>query len=104
MAVMQNDKPKITITYCTLCHWLLRSAWLAQELLSTFGEEIGEVSLMPGRGGIFTIHYNGALIWERQRDAAFPDSRQLKKLVRDRLDPDRDLGHIDRDHHGPGGG
>ena len=95
---MGNEKPKITITYCTLCHWLLRSAWMAQELLSTFGDEIGEVTLVPVRGGIFTIHYNGELFWERQRDGGFPDSRQLKKLVRDRLDPGRDLGHLDRDH------
>jgi selenoprotein W-related protein len=24
--------------------------------------------------------------------------KQLKQLVRDRIDPDRDLGHIDRPH------
>lgn len=95
------EKPVITITYCTLCHWMLRAAWMAQELLSTFGEDLGGVTLAPARGGIFTIHYDGALIWERVRDGGFPDSKALKKLVRDRLDPSRDLGHIDRDHRGP---
>ena len=27
-------KPRIEIRYCTLCRWMLRAAWLAQELLS----------------------------------------------------------------------
>ena len=88
--------PAIRITYCTQCQWLLRAGWMAQELLSTFGTDLGEVTLVPGTGGIFTITCNGTLIWERKRDGGFPDVKTLKQLVRDRLDPSRDLGHIDR--------
>ena len=51
---------------------------------------------MHGTGGIFEIRLDGELIWERKRDGGFPDSRVLKQLVRDRIDPDRDLGHVDR--------
>jgi len=36
---------KIDIHYCTGCRWLLRSAWMAQELLTTFDGEISELSL-----------------------------------------------------------
>lgn len=94
-------KPVITITYCTLCRWMLRSAWMAQELLSTFGDDLGEVRLVPTRGGVFTVHYNDDLLWDRTREDGFPDQKTLKKMVRDRLDPTRDLGHLDRDHpHG----
>jgi selenoprotein W-related protein len=88
--------PRITITYCVQCNWLLRAAWMAQELLSTFGTDLSEVSLMPGTGGIFVITYNGETIWERVADGGFPDAKLLKQHVRDRLDPGRDLGHIDR--------
>ena len=91
--------PTIRITYCTQCNWLLRAGWMAQELLSTFGEALAGVTLVPARGGIFTIHYNGEVIWDRKVDGGFPDSKELKKRVRDRLDPARDLGHIDR--HAP---
>lgn len=91
-------KPKLTITYCTQCNWLLRAGWMAQEVLSTFSLEMGEVSLIPGTGGIFEIHIDGDLVWERKRDGGFPDVKQLKQLVRDRIDPGRDLGHIDRVH------
>ena len=89
-------KPRIQITYCTQCHWLLRAAWMAQELLSTFGEELEDVSLKPGAGGVFEIRCDGALLWERKRDGGFPDVKTLKQLVRDRVDPGRDLGHADR--------
>ncbi len=91
-----HREPRIEITYCTQCRWLLRAAWMAQELLSTFGLDLGEVVLVPGTGGIFEIHLDGVLVWERKRDGGFPDIRVLKQMVRDRIDPDRDLGHVDR--------
>lgn len=94
--VMRDGKPSVTIVYCRQCQWLLRAAWMAQELLSTFSEDLGEVTLVPATGGAFRIEYEGVEIWERKHDGGFPDVKALKQLVRDRLDPDRDLGHIDR--------
>ncbi|MDW7749020.1 SelT/SelW/SelH family protein [Halomonas sp.] len=87
---------RIRIHYCTQCQWLLRSAWYAQELLSTFGEELGEVALVPSHGGHFEILLDEASLWERKRDGGFPDIKALKQAVRDRLAPGRDLGHLDR--------
>ncbi len=89
-------RPRITITYCTQCQWLLRSAWLAQELLSTFGTDLGEVALVPGTGGVFQIAYEGEIIWDRQSDGGFPEAKILKQRVWDQLDPGRSLGHSDR--------
>jgi len=86
----------VTIAYCTQCNWLLRAGWMAQELLQTFGQDLGSVALIPGTGGIFEIHVNTTLIWERKRDGGFPDARALKQRVRDVIAPDRDLGHLDR--------
>lgn len=91
-----SDKPAVTIAYCTQCNWLLRSCWMAQELLSTFATELGSVTLIPGTNAIFEIRVGEDLIWERKRDGGFPDIRDLKQMIRDRVNPDRDLGHIDR--------
>lgn len=91
-----TDRPKVRIEYCTQCQWLLRAGWMAQELLSTFGTDLGEVALVPGTGGIFAITCNGELVWERKRDGGFPHAAKLKQLVRDVIDPGRDLGHSDR--------
>jgi selenoprotein W-related protein len=69
---------------------------MAQELLSTFADDLGEVALVPGTGGAFEIVCDGEPIWDRKRDGGFPDARTLKRRIRDQLDPDRDLGHVDR--------
>ena len=93
---MDRPRPGVTITYCRQCNWLLRAAWMAQELLSTFSEELGEVTLRPATGGAFSIAIDGALVWERKRDGGFPDIKALKQLVGDRVSPGRDLGHVGR--------
>lgn len=36
---MHTEKPIVEIEYCTQCRWLLRAAWMAQELLVTFEED-----------------------------------------------------------------
>lgn len=87
---------RIEILYCTQCRWLLRAAWMAQELLTTFDQEISELTLKPGTGGIFEIRANGHLIWSRKNQGGFPEITQLKQLVRDQIAPGRDLGHSDR--------
>ncbi len=94
--VPRNDKPMVSITYCTQCNWLLRASWMASELLQTFSTELGGVTLVPGTGGVFTIAVDEQLIWERKRAGGFPDVRALKTRVRDLVDPDRPLGHLDR--------
>ncbi|MES2820802.1 MAG: SelT/SelW/SelH family protein [Pseudomonadota bacterium] len=88
-------KPEVTIVYCRQCQWLLRAAWLAQELLSTFAEDLGKVSLVPGTGGVFSITCAGVQLWERQADGGFPEAKVLKQRLRDLIDPHRDLGHND---------
>jgi selenoprotein W-related protein len=90
------DKPRITILYCTQCNWLLRAGWMAQELLQTFGQSLGEVALIPGTGGNFEIRVNDELVWERKRDGGFPGPKELKQRIRDIIEPERDLGHVDR--------
>ena len=74
----------------------MRSSWLAQELLTTFHEELSEVCLAPGTGGIFEISINNKLIWSLKEQSRFPEIKELKKIVRDQIAPERDLGHTDR--------
>ncbi len=96
MSETEAARPRIAIHYCTQCQWLLRAAWMAQELLSTFGPELAEVALVPSTGGTFRIEYDGLVIWERKQDGGFPEAKVLKQRVRDRIDPARPLGHNDR--------
>ncbi|KAH8658732.1 Rdx type Seleno protein, partial [Tricladium varicosporioides] len=92
-----NPLPRITIQFCTQCKWMLRAAYFAQELLSTFSTSLGEVALQPSTGGTFrapaTIQKH--LLWDRKAEGGFPETKELKRRVRDIIDPSRNLGHVD---------
>lgn len=90
-----NVKARIEIEFCTQCRWLLRAAWMAQELLLTFTEELREVALVPGTGGIFEVRVDGEALWSRRVEGRFPDIKELKQRVRDRVAPEKSLGHSD---------
>jgi selenoprotein W-related protein len=90
-----SDKPTVTIYYCRQCNWMLRASWLSQELLHTFSEELGAVTLCPDTGGRFEIFCNGVQIWDRKAEGGFPEAKILKQRVRNIIAPERDLGHVD---------
>lgn len=92
---MKNNH-RVEITYCTKCKWLMRSTWMAQEILTTFDEELSEVSLIPETGGIFEIKVDGEILWCLKREGRFPDIKEVKKLFRDKIAPEKLLGHTDR--------
>src|SRR3954447_12507036 len=96
MAPVEPRGPNIAIVYCRLCGWLLRASWMAQELLTTFAEELGSVTLIPDNtGGVFEVRLDDRLIWSRKEQGRFPDIKELKQLVRDAIAPARGLGHSD---------
>ncbi|KAL8914024.1 MAG: hypothetical protein Q9171_001275 [Xanthocarpia ochracea] len=98
------------------------SAAYAQELLSTFSTALGEVALVPATGGVFIVDIVHSSItsapepdsegpskanepspqplrtqlWDRKTQGGFPETKELKRLVRDIVQPTRDLGHVDR--------
>ncbi|WP_303976210.1 SelT/SelW/SelH family protein [Dongia mobilis] len=90
-----TGKPIVAITYCTQCRWLMRAGWTAQELLVTFEDELGGVTLIPGTGGVFDVTVDGTLVWSRKVEGRFPELKELKQRVRDVVAPDLPLGHSD---------
>ena len=69
---------------------------MAQELLITFEHELAEVALRPGEEGVFQVELDDVVIWSRATEGRFPELKELKQLVRDRVAPERTLGHSDR--------
>lgn len=91
-----KQEASVTIRYCAQCRFILRATWMAQELLMTFQDELTRVSLEPSSGGIFDVLVNEELIYSRKVSGKFPESKELKQLIRDVIAPDRDLGHSDK--------
>ncbi len=90
-------KPIIIIEYCPKCGWLLRAAYMAQELLTTFAEELGGVTLKPSEvAGRYTISVGEELLFDRKRAGGFADIKEIKQLVRNAVAPEKNLGHSDK--------
>ncbi len=90
-------KPTITLEYCPKCGWLMRSAWMAQELLTTFTDDVHGVLLQPSEtSGRFSVRIDDQVVFDRKIAGRFPDIKELKQLVRDVVNPDKSLGHSDR--------
>ncbi len=76
---------------------MLRSAYFAQELLTTFSDDIKGVLLQPSEiSGSFKIFINESLIFDRKRAGGFPEIKELKQNVRDIVNPEKSLGHSDK--------
>ena len=99
---MRRRTPRVEIEYCPGCRWLMRAGWTAQELLSTFESELAEVAIVPGSdAGVFVVRLDDEVIFDRRVRGRFPELRELKQQIRDRVAPARDLGHSDRPTSGP---
>jgi selenoprotein W-related protein len=90
-------KPTVTIEYCPKCGWMLRAAYMAQEFLTTFSEELKGVMLLPSEtGGRYTISINDRIVFDRAVTGHFPEVKELKQLIRDDIAPGKSLGHSDK--------
>jgi len=90
-------RPTIQIEYCPKCGWMLRAAYMAQELLSTFTDDVNGILLKPSEvNGRYAISVNEKLIFDRKREGRFPEIKELKQLVRDIVNPEKSLGHSDK--------
>ncbi len=93
--VSGNNSCNVEIEYCAQCRFILRASWMAQEILMTFGENITNLNLKPSSGGVFTISLDGEILFSRKQEGRFPESREIKQMIRDRILPEMDLGHSD---------
>ncbi|GHE30658.1 SelT/SelW/SelH family protein [Sphingobacterium griseoflavum] len=90
-------KETVTIVYCPKCGWMLRAAYFAQELLSTFVDDIYGVTLVPSeRAGDFCVSVGNKLLFDRKVEGRFPEIKELKQLVRDIVNPTKHLGHSEK--------
>ncbi|KAG1437214.1 hypothetical protein G6F56_013213 [Rhizopus delemar] len=91
-----SNKYRVAIEYCPKCRWMMRAAWMGQELLTTFENEISELALIPSDVGVFKVTAGNVVVWDRKEKKSFPELKDLKQLVRDVIAPEKALGHSDK--------
>lgn len=85
------------IEYCPKCRWMLRAAYMAQEILSTFEDDLNGVLIKPSAvNGKYTVMVDETKLFDRKESGRFPEIKELKQLVRDQVNPAKDLGHADK--------
>lgn len=90
-------KSTIEIEYCPKCGWMLRAAYMMQEILTTFSDDIYGCTLVPSEvAGRYQIRIDQVLIFDRKREGRFPEIKELKQLIRDIVNPTKGLGHSDK--------
>ena len=74
---------------------------MAQELLTTFADDLKAVSLQPSEvSGDFHLSIEGVKIFDRKDYGGFPEIKEIKQLVRNFVNPGKSLGHADtKSHH-----
>jgi selenoprotein W-related protein len=80
-----DNKPLVSIEYCTVCNFRSRAAWLAQELLAAHEGDIAGVTLVPSRGGVLIVRVDGEAIFSNKDEGRFPEPRELKDALRAKL-------------------
>ncbi len=88
-------KHHISIEFCTLCNWMHRATWMQQEFFTTFQDELESIKLIQGTGGIYDIYLDNDLLFSRKKEGRFPEIKEIKQMIRDRINPNRDLGHTE---------
>ena len=90
------SKPVVTIEYCPKCSWMLRAAYLAQELLTTSSDELYGVTLRPSEvSGRYTLSVNDAVVFDRKAHGGFAKIKDIKQRARNVVSPGKGLGHSD---------
>jgi selenoprotein W-related protein len=83
-------KPTIIIEYCPKCNWMMRAAYMAQELLTTFTDDVYGITLVPSEvSGRYTISIDDVVLFDRKKEGRFPEIKELKQLVRDKVNPEK---------------
>lgn len=89
-------KSTVSIEYCTVCNFRGRAVWLAQELLAALEQDLAGITLVPGRGGVFNVRLEGELLFSEQESGRFPEPRELKDILRQKLGLDPAKRHRQR--------
>ena len=92
---MKTKQNVIKIVFCTKYGWLTRSIWMVQEIFITLTNDINSLTLVPSDGGRFEIWCNDQLIFSRAAERKFIEIKEIKVRIRNLIDPNRPLGHIE---------
>lgn len=73
----------VEIQYCVPCGHLGMAQDLQESILEEFGQRVDTVTLRTGDSGVFTVHVDGDLVFDKSEDAY--DEGEILDAVTDRV-------------------
>ena len=55
---------------------------LAQEIMDTFGQKFGSLTLIPSDGGRFEVSLDGKLIFSKLATGRFPENKEVLDQIK----------------------
>lgn len=77
---------EIDVEYCVPCGLLDSAVETQESLLEEFGRDLDGVRLQPGHGGVFKVHVDGELVWDRAEHGGEIDRAAIAEAVHERTD------------------
>lgn len=74
----------IEIEYCVPCGLRDNALATADDLLDSFGQDVDDVRVVPGDGGIFEVRADGDVIYNKDESGYDPDA--IDAAVRERVE------------------
>lgn len=75
---------EVNIEYCVPCGLLDPAVETQEALLEEFGRDLDGVRLQPGHGGVFKVHADGDLVWDKDDHEGTIDLAAITEAVQER--------------------
>ena len=75
---------EVNIEYCVPCGLREYAVETQETLLDEFGRDLDGVRLQPGHGGVFRVHADDDLIWDKDEHDGEMDLEAITEAVHDR--------------------
>ncbi|WP_336023113.1 Rdx family protein [Halobellus salinisoli] len=75
---------EVNIEYCVPCSPLEYAVETQETLLEEFGQDLDGVRLQPGHSGVFKVHTDDDLIWDKDDHDGEIDLETITEAVYDR--------------------
>jgi len=75
---------EVNIEYCVPCGLLENAIKTQETLLEELGQDLDGVRLQPGHGGVFKVHADDELVWDKDDHDGTIDLEDITEAVHDR--------------------
>ena len=83
-----SNKYTITLEYCAAWNYLPNAVRATEEILDNYQHVVGDLKLIPGRGGVFELTVNGNLAYSKKATGRHAETGEMVKILERIIGPE----------------